>query len=74
MGFKAKLAAIREVTPASGYALVGLDTFEEDREPGSGLYVIDHFDAYEDAEKAKSARLEDDPEEILHIYPPPPKA
>jgi hypothetical protein len=73
MSFKARLAAMEKVTPDEGFALVGVDDFDEANDPGSGLYVIDHFDAYEDAEKAKAARLRKNPEETLHIYPPPPK-
>lgn len=70
MGFKAKLAAIRRVTPKVGFALVGLDKFDENNEPGSGLYVIEHFDTIEDAEEAKTKRARKHPKETTHIYPP----
>jgi hypothetical protein len=70
MGFKAQLAAIRRVTPKEGFALVGLDKFDEAKKPGTGLYVIAHFDTHADAEKARVKRVRKNPEETVHVYPP----
>ena len=40
-------------TPESGFNLVGIDPFEVS---GKKLYLIEHFDIYQDALKAKKER------------------
>lgn len=44
------LADRDEHTPKTGYNLVGIDDYEE---PGKQLYLINHFDAYEEASEAQ---------------------
>lgn len=51
------------LTPESGFNLVGIDPFEI---PGKQLYLIEHFDMYQDALKAKKERK--NPDEYLILY------
>lgn len=51
------------LTPESGFNLVGIDPFEV---PGKKLYLIEHFDMYQDALKAKNERK--NPNEYLILY------
>lgn len=51
------------LTPESGFNLCGIDYFES---LGRRLYLIDHFDKYQDALKAKKER--DRPDEYLILY------
>ena len=51
------------LTPESGFNLVGIDPFES---TGNKLYLIEHFEKYQDALKAKNER--DNPNEYLILY------
>ena len=42
-----------KLTPGSGFNLVGIDYFES---IGSRLYLVEHFEMYQDALKAKKER------------------
>ncbi len=50
-------------TPESGFDLVGIDPFGS---IGSRLYLIEHFDIYQDALDAKKSRK--NPDEYLILY------
>ena len=52
-----------QLTPEYGFNLVGIDPFE-----GSGkkLYLIEHFERYQDALDAKKSRK--NPDEYLILY------
>lgn len=52
------------LTPESGFNLVGIDPFGS---YGNRLYIIEHFDFYQDALKSKNQRK--NPEEYLILYP-----
>lgn len=52
------------LTPESGFNLVGIDPFGS---AGSMLYLIEHFEKYQDALNAKKKR--DNPDEYLILYP-----
>ncbi len=51
------------LTPESGFNLVGIDPFGS---PGNKLYLIEHFEKYQDALNAKKER--DNPDEYLILY------
>jgi hypothetical protein len=51
------------LTPESGFNLVGIDPFSSF---GNKLYLIEHFEKYQDALKAKKER--DNPDEYLILY------
>jgi hypothetical protein len=51
------------LTPESGFNLVGIDPFGS---IGSKLYLIEHFERYQDALNAKNQR--DNPDEYLILY------
>jgi hypothetical protein len=51
------------LTPESGFNLVGIDPFGS---TGNKLYLIEHFERYQDALKAKKER--DNPDEYLILY------
>lgn len=51
------------LTPESGFNLVGIDPFESE---GNRLYLVDHFDMYQDALKAKKGRK--NPDEYIILY------
>ena len=51
------------LTPESGFNLVGIDPFGS---TGNTLYLIEHFEKYQDALKAKKER--DNPDEYLILY------
>jgi hypothetical protein len=51
------------LTPESGFNLCGIDYFEP---LGKRLYLIEHFDRYQDALKAKKDR--ENPNEYLILY------
>ena len=42
-----------KLTPETGFNLVGIDYFED---TGNQLYIIEHFDMYQDALNAKKDR------------------
>jgi len=50
--------------PESGFNLVGIDPFGS---AGNTLYLIEHFEKYQDALNAKKQR--DNPDEYLILYP-----
>lgn len=54
----------KSLTPESGFALVGIDPFGS---IGNRLYLIEHFDLYQDALNAKKSRKNQD--EYLILYP-----
>lgn len=51
------------LTPESGFNLVGIDPFEG---LGKKLYLVEHFERYQDALKAKTSRK--NPDEYLILY------
>ena len=51
------------LTPESGFALVGIDYLSDSR---GQLYLIEHFEMYQDALKAKKDRK--NPDEYLVLY------
>ena len=46
-----------KLTPEDGFNLVGIDPFASQ---GNQLYLVDHFEMYQDALKAKKDRKNDD--------------
>jgi len=55
--------AKKELTPDSGFNLVGIDYFEA---PQGQLYLVEHFDMYQDALNAKKNRKNS--EEYFILY------
>ena len=53
----------KSLTPDSGFNLVGIDPFAA---PGNRLYLIEHYDLYQDALKAKKSRKNQDEYMILY--------
>lgn len=53
----------KALTPASGFNLCGIDYFEP---LGRRLYLIEHYERYQDALKAKKKR--ENPIEYLILY------
>ena len=53
----------KQLTPKDGFNLVGIDYLEN---PNGELYLIGHFDMYQDALTAKKNRK--NPEEYLILY------
>jgi len=51
------------LTPEAGFNLVGIDPFGT---TGNKLYLIEHYERYQDALKAKKQR--DNPDEYLILY------
>ncbi len=51
------------LTPGLGFNLVGIDPFESH---GKKLYLIEHYDKYQDALNAKKSR--DNPDEYIILY------
>ena len=52
-----------KLTPDTGFNLVGIDYFAE---PDNQLYLIDHFEMYQDALNAKKDRK--NPDEYFVLY------
>ena len=52
-----------KLTPETGFNLVGIDYFED---TGNQLYIIEHFDMYQDALNAKKDRKNQ--EEYFVLY------
>ena len=52
-----------KITPESGFDLIGIDYFAE---PGNQLYLVEHFEMYQDALNAKKDRK--NPEEYFILY------
>lgn len=53
----------KRLTPESGFDLIGIDYFAE---PGNRLYLVEHFEMYQDALKAKKDRK--NPDEYFILY------
>ena len=53
----------KDFTPERGFNLVGIDYFGD---PDGQLYLIEHFDMYQDALDAKKSRK--NPEEFFILY------
>ena len=51
------------LTPDTGFDLVGIDYFAE---PGNQLYLVEHFEMYQEALNAKKDRK--NPEEYFILY------
>lgn len=58
--------AKKELTPNNGFNLVGIDYFEDTK---GNLYLIDHFDMYQDALNAKKDRKNSEEYFILYMGP-----
>lgn len=52
-----------KLTPDVGFDLIGIDYFAE---PGNQLYVVEHFERYQDALNAKKDRKNTDEYFILY--------
>ena len=52
-----------KLTPKTGFDLVGIDYFVE---PGNQLYLIEHFEMYQDALNAKKDRKNQDEYFVLY--------
>jgi hypothetical protein len=52
-----------QLTPESGFNLVGIDPFET---RGNQLYLVEHFERYQDALSAKKSRK--NPDDYLILY------
>jgi len=53
----------KELTPEKGFNLVGIDFFEV---PGNQLYLVEHFEIYQDILRAKKDRKHSDDFFILY--------
>ncbi len=53
----------KKLTPDKGFDLIGIDYFAE---PGNQLYLVEHFEMYQDALNAKKDR--NNPEEYFILY------
>ena len=53
----------KKLTPNNGFDLIGIDYFAE---PGNQLYLVEHFEMYQDALNAKKERKI--PEEYFILY------
>ena len=53
-----------KLTPKTGFNLVGIDYFED---TGNQLYLIEHFEMYQDALKAKKNRKNQEEYFVLYI-------
>lgn len=51
------------LTPDTGFDLIGIDYFSE---PGNQLYLVEHFEMYQDALNAKKERK--NPDEYFILY------
>jgi len=54
----AALEAKKAMTPETGYNVVGVDTFEP---PGEELFLVGHYDTWEEAEAVRKARASTTP-------------
>ena len=52
-----------KLTPDVGFDLIGIDYFAE---PGNQLYIVEHFERYQDALNAKKDRK--NPDEYFILY------
>ena len=53
----------KKLTPDKGFDLIGIDYFAE---PGNQLYLVEHFEMYQDALNAKKDRK--NPDEYFILY------
>ena len=53
-----------KLTPETGFNLVGIDYFED---TGNQLYIIEHFDMYQDALNAKKDRKNQEEYFVLYM-------
>ncbi len=53
-----------KLTPKTGFNLVGIDYFED---TGNQLYIIEHFDMYQDALNAKKDRKNQEEYFVLYM-------
>ncbi|MHA7733967.1 hypothetical protein [Nitrosopumilus sp. S6] len=53
----------KKLTPDNGFDLIGIDYFAE---PGNQLYLVEHFEMYQDALNAKKERK--NPDEYFVLY------
>ena len=53
----------KKLTPDKGFDLIGIDYFAE---PGNQLYLVEHFEMYQDALNAKKERK--NPDEYFVLY------
>ena len=53
----------KKLTPDKGFDLIGIDYFSE---PGNQLYLVEHFEMYQDALNAKKERK--NPDEYFVLY------
>ena len=53
----------KKLTPDKGFGLIGIDYFSE---PGNQLYLVEHFEMYQDALNAKKERK--NPDEYFVLY------
>ena len=58
-------ARVKEMTPKTGFNVVGVDKFET---PGEELYLVGHFALRSDAEKALLQKKKESPGDDYHIY------
>jgi len=68
MNLRKRLEAIKELTPASGYNLVGVDDYGDYED--HGLYFIAHYDDEDEANTAKVARENARPGQTYYVYGP----
>ena len=54
----------KKLTPKTGFNLVGIDYFED---TGNQLYLIEHFEMYQDALNAKKNRKNQEEYFVLYI-------
>ena len=52
-----------KLTPEAGFDLIGIDYFAQ---PGNQLYLVEHFEMYQDALNAKRERK--NPDEYFILY------
>ncbi|MCE2506834.1 MAG: hypothetical protein J4F36_10320 [Nitrosopumilaceae archaeon] len=53
----------KRLTPDTGFDLIGIDYFSE---PGNQLYLVEHFEMYQEALNAKKERK--NPDEYFILY------
>ena len=63
--FERSARRIEELTPESGYSVVGVDTFEA---IGDELYFASHHATHADAEAAATAMARSHPMDHFHVY------
>ncbi len=56
---------IKEMTPKTGFNVVGVDKFEQ---PGDELYLVKHCKTKEEAEKVVADMTKKHPRDDFHVY------